>query len=187
MVMKRRLNKHIPILAIGVLLFELMAFPHSSAASAAVMKDIQDEGVMVEGSGSHAKDPASLSWEEYAALQGFEPAVEGVLPQSLPQTESLALRAQHTVVITAYSSTVDQTDGDPWTTASGTRVKDGIIAANFLPFGTRVRIPGLFGDKVFYVTDRMHPRFSDRVDVWMTTREEALQFGAKVATIEVYN
>ncbi len=184
MVMKRRLSKHIPVLAISVLLFELMAFPHSSIASTAVMPDIQDEGVMVKG--SQIKDSALFSWEEYAALQGFEPTVEGVLPQSLPQTESLALRVQHTVVITAYSSTVDQTDGDPWTTASGTRVKDGIIAANFLTFGTRVRIPALFGDKVFYVTDRMHPRFSDRVDVWMTTREEALHFGAKVATIEVY-
>ncbi|MFA4873385.1 MAG: hypothetical protein WC659_05620 [Patescibacteria group bacterium] len=177
-------HKYITVVAISVLLFELMAFPHSAAAFPADLQK-SDEDALIEA--SQIKNPASLSWEEYTARQGFETSIEGVLPQPLPQIESLVLSAQHAVVITAYSSTVDQTDGDPWTTASGTRVKDGIIAANFLPFGTRVRIPGLFGDKVFYVTDRMHPRFSDRVDVWMTTREEALQFGAKVATIEVYN
>jgi len=178
--MKHRLNRHIPVIAISVLLFELMAFPHSSVASAGEIEGSQNAG-------SRVKDSASLSWAEYEDLQGFHKSAADAYPsQSLPQTEAWALSATHRVVITAYSSTVDQTDGDPWTTASGTRVKDGIIAANFLTFGTRVRIPDLFGDKVFYVTDRMHPRFSDRVDIWMTTREEALQFGAKVATIEVY-
>ena len=32
-----------------------------------------------------------------------------------------------TVVMTAYSSTNDQTDGDPYTTASGAKVQDGTI------------------------------------------------------------
>jgi len=65
-------------------------------------------------------------------------------------------------------------------------VRDGIVAANFLPFGARLAIPEVFGEKVFYVDDRMHQRFSDRVDVWMETREEAVQFGVKVAMIEIY-
>ncbi|OGL78597.1 hypothetical protein A3J43_00970 [Candidatus Uhrbacteria bacterium RIFCSPHIGHO2_12_FULL_54_23] len=101
-------------------------------------------------------------------------------------TEDLRPRHTRTVVITAYSSTPDQTDDTPFITANGMRVRDGIIAANFLRFGTQVKIPALFGDKVFYVTDRMHERFADRVDVWMESREEAVQFGVKVATIEVY-
>lgn len=89
------------------------------------------------------------------------------------------------VVITAYSSTPDQTDSDPFTMANGKRVHDGAIAANFLPFGTKVRIPDLFGDKVFVVEDRMHGRFSKRVDIWMPNRQDAIRFGLRNATIEI--
>ena len=66
------------------------------------------------------------------------------------------------VVLTAYSSTVDQTDDTPFTTASGTQVEDGIVASNDLPFGTRVQFPTIYGDKVFLVTDRMNKRFDGR-------------------------
>ena len=33
------------------------------------------------------------------------------------------------------------------------------IAANFLPLGTQVKIPELFGDKVLVVHDRMNSRY----------------------------
>jgi len=89
-------------------------------------------------------------------------------------------------LMTAYSSTVDQCDDSPFITANGTYVRDGIIAANSLPFGTKIKFPELYGDKVFTVEDRMHERFSDRFDIWMETREEAVQFGAKYVTIEIY-
>lgn len=87
--------------------------------------------------------------------------------------------------ITAYSSTPDQTDDTPFTTASGSHVRDGIVATNFLPFGTRVRIPGLFGEKVFVVEDRMHARMKNGMDVWMPTREQAITFGSAYADIEI--
>lgn len=90
------------------------------------------------------------------------------------------------VTVTAYSSTPDQTDSTPFITANGQHVRDGIIAANFLPFGTRVRFPELYGDKVFTVEDRMHPRFPMRADVWMEERGEAVRFGIKRnVTLEV--
>lgn len=89
------------------------------------------------------------------------------------------------VVATAYSSTPDQTDDTPLVAASGKYVYDGLIAANFLRFGTKVRFPDIYGDKVFTVDDRMHPRFNNRIDVWMTTREEALQFGIKTIRVEI--
>ncbi len=93
------------------------------------------------------------------------------------------------VVLTAYSSTIDQTDSSPCITATGFNVckhnKENIIAANFLPFGTKVRIPELYGDKVFIVQDRMNKRYSSRVDIWMKTRGKAKQFGVKRAKIEV--
>ncbi len=89
------------------------------------------------------------------------------------------------VTITAYSSTVDQCDSTPFITANGTRVHSGTIAANFLKFGTKVRIPEYFGNKIFTVEDRTHPRYGNRVDVWMKTRSDALNFGIRKLKIEV--
>lgn len=89
------------------------------------------------------------------------------------------------VTSTAYSSTVDQCDADPFIAASGKRVHDGMVAANFLKFNTKIRIPDLFGDKIFVVEDRMNPRFQNRIDIWMETRERALQYGHKQIKIEI--
>ena len=89
------------------------------------------------------------------------------------------------MTLTAYSSTPDQTDSTPFITASNTRVKWGTVAANFLPFQTKIRIPGMFGDKVFVVEDRMNKRYWHRVDVWMPTRQEAINFGLRVFDIEI--
>ena len=90
------------------------------------------------------------------------------------------------VVITAYSSTPDQTDDTPFITASGKYVRDGIIANNMLPLGTKVMIPSLYGDKVFVVEDRMNKRKSDyHIDIWMPDRPSAINFGVKTADIEI--
>ena len=88
--------------------------------------------------------------------------------------------------VTAYSSTPDQTDSTPFTTANGMTVNSNLVAANWLKFGTRVRIPSLFGDKVFVVADRMAPRFDDRLDVWMPSRQEAMNIGLRHVTVEVF-
>lgn len=89
------------------------------------------------------------------------------------------------ITITAYSSTPDQTSGDPFITASGSRVRDGIIAANFLPIGTKVRFPEHFGNKIFIVEDRMHQRYWQKADIWMPTRDEAKEWGVKYTKIEI--
>jgi len=91
--------------------------------------------------------------------------------------------------MTAYNSEPGQTDDSPCITANGFNVcEHGIedtIAANFLKFGTKVMIPELFGDRVFVVRDRMNKRYTDRVDVWFKDHADAIQFGLKVATIQV--
>ncbi|MEK7080645.1 MAG: hypothetical protein AAB925_02350 [Patescibacteria group bacterium] len=90
------------------------------------------------------------------------------------------------MIITAYSSTPDQTDDTPFITASGKHVADGIIANNLLPFGTKVRIPQLYGDKIFIVEDRMHTRKGKYMaDIWMPEYIQAKNFGAKITEIEV--
>ena len=90
------------------------------------------------------------------------------------------------VVVTAYSSTSDQTDDSPFITASNKYVKDGIIANNMLPFGTKVRIPELYGNKIFVVEDRMNKRMGNqRFDIWMSDKPSALKFGVKTVDIEI--
>ena len=87
------------------------------------------------------------------------------------------------VLATAYSSTVDQCDSTPFITANGTRVHDGTLAANFLKFGTKVKFPALYGDKIFTVEDRMKSNY--KVDLWFPTRQEAINFGAKWIEMEI--
>ena len=89
------------------------------------------------------------------------------------------------VPMTAYSSTPDQTDSTPFTTASGTHVHWGTVAANFLPFGTKIKIPSMYGDQIFIVEDRMNKRYWHKVDIWMPGRQEALQFGVRTLEIEI--
>jgi len=91
------------------------------------------------------------------------------------------------VWITAYSSTPEETDDTPFITAMGTTVRDGIIATNLLPFGTKVTIPKLFGNKVFVVEDRMHSRKKNNVDIWMDSKEDAINFGIAYADIVILN
>ena len=92
-----------------------------------------------------------------------------------------------TVSATAYSSTVGQCDSSPFVTASGARVHFGTVAANFLPFGTKIKIPDYFGDQIFVVEDRMSNRYWHKVDIWMPTYKEAIQFGRRNIRIVILN
>lgn len=89
------------------------------------------------------------------------------------------------VSVTGYSSTVDQCDASPFITASGTLVHDGIIAANFLPLGTKIKIPGYSGNKIFTVEDRMNKRYWQKIDIWFPDRESALEFGRQTLKIQI--
>ena len=90
------------------------------------------------------------------------------------------------MVATAYSSTPQQTDNDPYTTAAGTQVRDGIIANNLLSFGTKIRIPELYGDKIFVVEDRMSRKKGYyHIDIWFPSYWEAKNFGAKTTYVEI--
>ena len=82
------------------------------------------------------------------------------------------------VTATAYNSLSWQTDASPWITASGTRCREGVIAANFLPFGTKVMIEG-FPDRIFVVEDRMHRRHKNRIDIWFRHYKDAKKFGVR--------
>ena len=84
------------------------------------------------------------------------------------------------VPVSAYNSEPGQTDGSPFT-----QVRDGIVAANFLKHGTRIRIPEYFGDKVFEVHDRMNARYAYKIDIWMLKKADARKWGVRNVKIEV--
>lgn len=106
-------------------------------------------------------------------------------PEEEKVPETLKVVKKQWTTVTAYSSTVDQCDSSPFYTASGTHVHNGTIASNFLKFGTKVRFPSVYGDRIFIVEDRMNSRFNSRVDIWFPTRQEAKSFGAKRLEIEI--
>jgi len=156
------MSKYSQKLAYIMLLGSLLVNPHPVAAAGIAVDPAYGSSVM-----------RSVSAEPATPTNTLKPAA--------PAEE----RYSTVRVVAAYSSTVDQCDDTPFITANGTRVRDGIVAANWLKFGTRVRIPEMYGDKVFIVTDRMNPRFDDRMDIWMAERSDAVKFGMRRLTIEV--
>ena len=89
--------------------------------------------------------------------------------------------------VTTYTSTPEETDSSPFETAMGTVTRDGIVATNMLPFGTKVQFPKLFGTKIFTVEDRMHRRKVGFIDVWMSSKIDALKFGISQTEVVVLN
>jgi len=169
-----KLNKD-HILALTLVLAFEFCFPHISMA--------QEASQSASSNFFATSSFADIIKNDNLGLQANSQLIN---PESLPKSENRQPKKKIKVVITAYSSTVDQCDDTPFITANGHHVADGIIAANFLYFGTKVQIPSLFGEKIFSVEDRMNTRFSDRMDIWMPTREEAIAFGVKYVEVWVY-
>ncbi len=111
----------------------------------------------------------------------------------LPPENGLVVEADQTkikkkikVIVTAYSSCPYETDSTPLITANGSEVREGIVANNLLPFGTEIRIPELYGNKVFVVEDRMNVKKGYyHIDIWFPTKKQAIKFGAFKTYIEV--
>ena len=108
-----------------------------------------------------------------------------VTPPATPSRVVITPSVSKLVTLTAYASVPNETDSQPFITASGDTVADGIVAANFLPFGTKIQIPSIFGSKIFTVEDRTNKKFSGRVDIWMPSVEKAITFGLHRAKIVI--
>lgn len=123
----------------------------------------------------------NLDFSQISTIQN-----NSLLAVSSPSNPEPEVAQKIKVVVTAYSSTPWETWGDPFITAAGTGVREGIIANNLLSFGTRVRFPEIYGDKIFVVEDRMNSRKGYyHVDIWFFSHQEALNFGAKRTYIEI--
>lgn len=87
--------------------------------------------------------------------------------------------------VSAFTSAVDETDGSPTETASGSQTKSTTLACpDKLAFGTKVEIEG----KVYTCEDRMNARYrkSEHYDIWMQSKELAREWGRRDLTIKVY-
>ena len=125
---------------------------------------------------SDQKNPGEL-----AMIEG-----NSLLPVSNPTNPEEKPVRKIPVVVTGYSSSPWETDDSPYITAAGTWVREGIIANNFLPIGTKIRIPEIFGDKIFVVEDRMSwTKGNYHIDIWFPDYWQALNFGAKRTYIEI--
>lgn len=168
---------------------------------------------------------ASILLVPAEANAGFKEDLLSLANRILPFTEDIAMAAGSptetpafpeadnreplrtlTVIATAYSSDPYQTDDTPCHGAMWTYdlceayTKYGLedtIAANFLPLGTLVRFPDLYGDKIFVVRDRMNAKYNYetlgyyRIDFYKAAatpegtydndaaRAEAIEFGIK--------
>jgi 3D (Asp-Asp-Asp) domain-containing protein len=166
-------NKIIPSVLI-IILIEL-SVPSLGSAQVLGIEQLSDNSLPAEES-------------VFISDSSVKDAINEDLEQKI-ETETRKVLWSKSYAMTAYNSDVSQCDASPCITANGFNVcKHGIedtVAANFLPFGTEIRIPDLFGDRVFVVRDRMNSRYQNRVDVWFKSYENAIDFGVKYATIEV--
>ena len=117
---------------------------------------------------------------------GDRGVVEGQIKE-VGKTEAISAFAPNRIIknaiVYAYTSRVQETDSDPFTTASGEKVRTGIVANNCLEFGTKVDINGI----VYEVKDRMNRRYGCNVfDVWHEDLGDARQWGKKTTDILVY-
>ena len=123
----------------------------------------------------------SATWIAIFALVGIFPThigIEEPIPAEEPPKNNILIAE-----VTAYSSSLDETQGDPFITASGQRVRDGIIACSRdYPFGTRFLIEG----RLYVCLDRLARKYDHRFDIWKPSKAEALRFGRRELPIEVF-
>jgi len=160
------------LIFVGVLIGILLIFePEAKSSEANLAREAEIKEI------SHVQ----ILEERLALLEG-----NSFLPISNPSNPEFQLAQKIEVVITAYSSSPWETDGDPFITAAGTGVREGIVANNKYPFGTEIRIPEIYGEKIFVVEDRMSWKKGEyHIDIWFPSYWEALNFGAKRTYIEI--
>lgn len=135
---------------------------------------------------NHGQGPTNLAFINHPDnIDSFAQKESSKIISSLPQNKDLPYYTMYTTA-TAYSSTVDQCDGDPFTAAWGNHVYWGMIASNYFPRGTKIQIPQYFGNKMFSTEDTMNKRYYNRIDIWMTDRQQAKNWGAKYIEIRVF-
>jgi len=162
---------------IGVLAVEIIS-PLDVAAAAANLLENKNPTVVLNRQ-YIAPSPQSVVMLSEADLEKRQQEWKQEREQVKPAAATVYMTAS------AYNSLPNQTDGSPYSTAIGSMTRVGVVASNYFPIGTRLRLPDLFGDQEFRVEDRMNQRYSKTLDVWMEDYSEAKQFGRKYVKVEI--
>ena len=85
--------------------------------------------------------------------------------------------------VSAYTASDDECGKSDGITASGTHVQQGrtIAAPSWIPFGTKV----IIGEHEYIVEDRGGYISDNRIDIYMDSREAAMEFGRKELEVTV--
>lgn len=119
--------------------------------------------------------PATTVYSRAEAKELDEP------PLYSPQSSYTVVYAE----ISAYTSSVDETDDTPFLTASGAVTGHGTLACpRKYPFGTKVEIAG----KLYTCEDRMAQKYRDRevFDMWTESKSIAYQWGRRNVNVKIY-
>lgn len=128
--------------------------------------------------------------EEPVEVEEPEPDPEPYVfppPESLPFVSITAEEPPHELMlaeVSAYTSSVDETDSTPDINAMGTNPGPGSVACpTRYKFGTKVFING----DEFVCDDRMNPRYADGnyFDIWTETKAEAMHWGRRTVEVRV--
>lgn len=162
-----------------------------SAEAVVLAEDAKDEAKVIQFSipDKKGKENMTLASDAKSVVKADSSQVSetGFVPDKVREetTGYKVVRVMHNVPSTAYTSRPEETDDTPFIAADGTHVFDGMVAANFLKFKTKIRIPELYGDKIFTVHDRMNKRYNVKVDIWMDNLQAAYKHGLRHITIEI--
>lgn len=86
--------------------------------------------------------------------------------------------------VSAYTAHSDECGKGDGITASGVPAVAGrTIAMDGIPFGTKVEIEG----HVYTVEDRFGGGYTDRIDIYMDTKDEAFQWGRRWLEVKIYD
>lgn len=104
------------------------------------------------------------------------------MPQE-PRKEETGVEVWLKAEISAYTASADETDASPLIMASGKMVYVGAVACSRdIPLGTKLEIRGR---GIYVCEDRMNARYTNNIDIFMLTKQEAKQFGRKTMDYRV--
>lgn len=181
----------------GVLLFKMGVFEDvKNAVVPEVVAENIDENNILEFEESKivvSSDVASeelkeevveVKKDDYSFEKISSEELQAIIDKYKDQTKRM-----YTTTLTSYNSEPGQTDDSPCITASNLDVCErdfeDIVATNDLPFHTKIMIPEYFGERIFYVEDRMNRRYTGtgRIDIWLKSKANSKKWGIRQAKI----
>lgn len=136
---------------------------------------VEEEKPQVEEVKPQVEKPSQEKQKEETKPQVEKPQVE-----IKPETDKSEVALAGTTMV--VNSTAYSING---TTATGTQTRWGVIAVDpsVIPYGTKVYIPEL--DMTFIAEDTGGAIKGNKIDIYMPTTEQAIQWGRKDITIKI--